>query len=162
MKGFTSKPFLQGIIRQSLHIYIHIYIYMLRPNTQPSPFRSRPALKRVGPIHDCWKIMAGFRNQLHGCKPWETNLSIVPHTLGVLNACITYCIRLLEYINESRVNASVVESLSFAHLYGSAKWRVSITAVCRWAFYSQVAYQAFPRPGSLASVCYVSQLLVVL
>ena len=44
------------IDKTTLHL-----VHMLRPDTQPSPFRSRPtgsetgrpALKRVGPIHDC-------------------------------------------------------------------------------------------------------------
>ena len=40
-----------------------------------------------------------------GCKPWVTNLSIVPHTEGILTAnttCITYCIILIEYVNEAQ------------------------------------------------------------
>ena len=36
--------------------------------------------------------------EAHGCKPWVANLSIVPHTLGILTANITYCIMLLEYV----------------------------------------------------------------
>ena len=31
----------------------------------------------------------------HGCKPWVTNLSVVPHTLGIPTANVTYCIILL-------------------------------------------------------------------
>ena len=38
-----------------------------------------------------------YRIEARGCKPWVTNLSIVPHTLGILTANITYCIILLEY-----------------------------------------------------------------
>ena len=33
------------------------------------------------------------------CKPWVTNIVIVPHTLGALIANITYMYTLLEYIN---------------------------------------------------------------
>ena len=36
--------------------------------------------------------------EAHGCKPWLTNLSIVPHTLGILTANITYCIILLKCV----------------------------------------------------------------
>ena len=39
--------------------------------------------------------------EAHGRKPWLTNLSMIPHTLGMLTANITYCIILLEYVNES-------------------------------------------------------------
>ena len=35
-------------------------------------------------------------------------LLIVPHTLGILTANITYCIMLLEHVNESQVNAHIV------------------------------------------------------
>ena len=37
----------------------------------------------------------------------QTNLSIVPHTLGILTANITCCIILLEYVNKSQVNVSI-------------------------------------------------------
>ena len=46
--------------------------------------------------------------EAHGCKPWVTNLSIVPHTLGTLAANIVYCRLLLECVNESQVNVRVV------------------------------------------------------
>ena len=39
--------------------------------------------------------------KVHRCKSWITNLLIVPHTLGTLTANITYCVILLEHINES-------------------------------------------------------------
>ena len=29
--------------------------------------------------------------EAHGCEPWVTNISIVPHTLGILTKNITYC-----------------------------------------------------------------------
>ena len=45
--------------------------------------------------------------EVHGCKLWETNLSIVPHTLGLLTANVTYCIVFLEYVHESQVNTCV-------------------------------------------------------
>ena len=45
----------------------------------------------------------------HGCKLWVTNLLIVPHILVTLTANITYCITLLEYVNESQVNVPVVK-----------------------------------------------------
>ena len=41
--------------------------------------------------------------EAHGCKPWVTNLSIVPHTLGILTANITCCIICVLIINESQV-----------------------------------------------------------
>ena len=43
--------------------------------------------------------------EAHGCKPWLTNLSIVPHTLGILTANITYLEYNItfEYSNVSRV-----------------------------------------------------------
>ena len=46
--------------------------------------------------------------EAHGCKPRATNLSIVPHTLGKLNTNMTYCITLLEYVNESQMNMYTV------------------------------------------------------
>ena len=46
--------------------------------------------------------------EAHGCKPWVTNLSMVPHTLGILTASITYCIILLEYVSKSQVNVNVL------------------------------------------------------
>ena len=46
--------------------------------------------------------------EAHGCKPWVTNLSIVPHTLSMLTANITYCIILLEYVHKSWVNTHLV------------------------------------------------------
>ena len=49
--------------------------------------------------------------EVHGCKPWVTNLSIVSHTLGILTANITYCIVLLKYVDESQVSVSVVQFL---------------------------------------------------
>ena len=50
--------------------------------------------------------------EAHGCKSWVTNLSIVLHTLGlaalsILNTDITYCIIVLEYVNESPMNAHI-------------------------------------------------------
>ena len=47
--------------------------------------------------------------EAHGCKPWVTNLLIVSHTLSILTANITYCIILLQYVNESQVNVGVVQ-----------------------------------------------------
>ena len=46
--------------------------------------------------------------EAHGSKPWVTNLSIVPRTLGILTANITCCTIFPECVNESRVNANVV------------------------------------------------------
>ena len=46
--------------------------------------------------------------EAHGGKFLVTTLSIVPHTLGILPANITYCIVLLEYGNESQVIKCVV------------------------------------------------------
>ena len=46
--------------------------------------------------------------EAHSCKPSVTNSSIIPHILGTLTANITYCILLLEYVNESEVNAGIV------------------------------------------------------
>ena len=41
----------------------------------------------------------------HGCKPWVTNSSMVPHTLGILTANIIYrTIILFEYANKCQVN----------------------------------------------------------
>ena len=45
--------------------------------------------------------------EAHGRKPWVTNLSIVPHTLGVLFTTISYYIFLLKYFNKSRVSTYV-------------------------------------------------------
>ena len=42
-----------------------------------------------------------FSCQAHGCKLWVTNLLIVPRTLGILTANITYCIALGQYIRVS-------------------------------------------------------------
>ena len=39
----------------------------------------------------------------HGCKSWVTNLSIVPLTLAIVTASITYRIVLLEYVNKFKV-----------------------------------------------------------
>ena len=47
--------------------------------------------------------------EAHGCKPWITNLSVVPHTLDILTENIAYCIVLLENITKSQVNTHVVE-----------------------------------------------------
>ena len=46
--------------------------------------------------------------EVHGCKPWLTNLLIVSHILGMLTVNIIYCIILLNYVNESQVNVRVV------------------------------------------------------
>ena len=46
--------------------------------------------------------------EAHGCKPWVAKLSMVPHTLGILTANVTYCVIFLEDINESHVNACTV------------------------------------------------------
>ena len=46
--------------------------------------------------------------EAHGCKSWVTNFLIDPSTLGILTANITYCIILLEYVNECQVNTHVV------------------------------------------------------
>ena len=43
--------------------------------------------------------------EAHGCKPWVTNLAIIPHTLGTLTTN-THGIP-HEYVNESQVNAYV-------------------------------------------------------
>ena len=45
---------------------------------------------------------------VHGYKSWVTNLLIIPGTLGLLTANITYCRILLECINESPVNMCIV------------------------------------------------------
>ena len=37
--------------------------------------------------------------EAHGCKPWASNLSIIPHTLGIQTANIAYCIISPEYVN---------------------------------------------------------------
>ena len=52
---------------------------------------------------ESWKAV-----EAHGCKPWVTNLSIIPHTLGLQTANTTYCIILLQYINKCQVNMSMV------------------------------------------------------
>ena len=44
-----------------------------------------------------------------GSKLWVTKLSIIPHTLGILTAKITYCITLLDYINVSQINRHDVD-----------------------------------------------------
>ena len=43
--------------------------------------------------------------EARGHKPWETNLLINPHPLGILttNTSITYCTILLEHVNEFHV-----------------------------------------------------------
>ena len=46
--------------------------------------------------------------EARGCKPWVTNSSSVPHTLGTLTTSITCCVILLEYVNKSQVNAIIV------------------------------------------------------
>ena len=55
--------------------------------------------------------LAEFRKALEAddCKPWVTNLSMVPPILGILTANIAYCIILLEYVINSQVNAHVVQ-----------------------------------------------------
>ena len=40
--------------------------------------------------------------QAHGYKFWITITSIIPHTLGMLTANITYCIILLEGVSSER------------------------------------------------------------
>ena len=45
--------------------------------------------------------------EAHGYRSWRTNLPIIPHTLSVLTTNITYCITLLEYVNECQVNVHV-------------------------------------------------------
>ena len=54
--------------------------------------------------------LTGFQKTLEaqGYNDWLTNLSIVLHKLGILTASVTYCIILIEYINQSQVNACVV------------------------------------------------------
>ena len=46
--------------------------------------------------------------EARGCESWVTNLSIIPHTLGILTANISYCVILLKYVNNSQVNMSIV------------------------------------------------------
>ena len=46
--------------------------------------------------------------EAHGCKPWATNLSIVPHILSIPTTNITYCAIILEGVNKSPVNTRVV------------------------------------------------------
>ena len=46
--------------------------------------------------------------EVHSCQPWVSPLSIVPHSLGILTANITYWIILLDYVNECQVNVHVV------------------------------------------------------
>ena len=48
---------------------------------------------------ESWKTLA-----THGCKPWVTNLSIAPHTLGIQTTNISYCSIVPEYVNEPLVN----------------------------------------------------------
>ena len=43
----------------------------------------------------------------HACKSWVPNLSIVPHTLGILTTNITYSIIFFEHANESQVNTHI-------------------------------------------------------
>ena len=47
--------------------------------------------------------------EARGCKPWVTNLLIIPCTLGILTTTITYYMIFLEYVNESQVNARAVQ-----------------------------------------------------
>ena len=49
------------------------------------------------------QVTGGSRSSQHGCKFLVTNISLIPHTLGLLTTSITYCVILLEYINESQV-----------------------------------------------------------
>ena len=51
--------------------------------------------------------------EAHGCKPWVTNLLIIPHTLGMPTANVTYCIILLEYVNEFQANVCLINSKFF-------------------------------------------------
>ena len=48
--------------------------------------------------------------EAHGCKRWVTNLSIIPHTLGILTAKITCCIILLEYRRISNIGGLLIEA----------------------------------------------------
>ena len=46
---------------------------------------------------DFSRQVAGGSRTSYGCKPWVTNLSIVPHTLDTLTSNITCCILLHVY-----------------------------------------------------------------
>ena len=46
--------------------------------------------------------------EVHGCKPWVTNLLILPHELSILSTNIIYYIILFEYVNESQINTCVI------------------------------------------------------
>ena len=48
----------------------------------------------------------------HGCKSRVTNLSIIPHILGILTTTIIYCIMFLDHVNEPQMNAFVVQIAS--------------------------------------------------
>ena len=51
--------------------------------------------------------------EAHGCKPWVTNFSTAPHTLGiVLTTNVPYCIIFLEYVNKSQVKVRMVKVIS--------------------------------------------------
>ena len=57
--------------QRKVFTYVY-YVYMLSPDSQPSPFQSRPASfeaswpasKWAGPIHNRWKVMARFETGL--------------------------------------------------------------------------------------------------
>ena len=54
--------------------------------------------------------------EAHGCKPWVTKLSIIPHTLDILTAntihnCRILCAREYMYVDESQLNVCLVYRL---------------------------------------------------
>ena len=94
------------LLQLPLLSYTYVYLRLVKVFITPKP--NTMWRQHLHPLTSLDHLQKAF--EAHSCKPWETNLSVVPHTLGILTTNITYCIILhvLEYINERHVNGCVV------------------------------------------------------
>ena len=87
---------------------------------------SEPNMIGTWSIHQSTSFAESQKAQeAHGCKPWVTKLPIIPYTLAIVTAHITDCIKLLEYVYESQVNACTVQYHSTPFFSLNPSWVIN-------------------------------------
>ena len=80
-----------SLLNKKYHEHVHLVFIVCKLNAT-----WRLNLHQLTSLAESQKAL-----EAHDSKPWVTNLSIVPHTLGILTANTTYCIIIFEYVKES-------------------------------------------------------------